>query len=144
MTERAGQDARWDAYMVQHRLKSTKQRDAIITTFLTTDGHMSIEQLLRLTQERQAGVGYATVYRTLKLLVDAGVAAERRFGDGQTRYEFHSPDEHHDHLICQSCARIVEFHDEELEALQDVIAERYGFSILDHKHEIYGLCSACH
>jgi Fur family ferric uptake transcriptional regulator len=129
--------------MAQHRLKSTRQRETIIKTFLATDSHMSIDQLLLLSQQRLAGIGYATVYRTLKLLVDAGVAEARRFGDGQTRYEYHPPGSHHDHLICQSCGTIREFHDEELEALQEAIAKRFGFEIRDHKHEIYGVCADC-
>ena len=136
-------DPRLATYMAQHSLKSTRQRQTIIETFLQADSHISIEELLVMSQQRQSGIGYATVYRTLKLLVDSGVAEARRFRDGQTRYEYNPPGSHHDHLICQSCGTIREFHNEELEAMQETIARHFGFEMRDHKHEIYGICPDC-
>ena len=120
-------------------LNTTTQREAIVDQFLKTQEHISIEELLARVRKRHARVGYATVYRTLKLLVDSGLAVERHFGDGQSRYEVVG--EHHDHLICASCGLILEFEDDEIEALQEKIAQRLGnFIVVRHRHELYGLC----
>ena len=88
-------------------------------------------------------MGYATVYRTLKLLTECGVAFERKFGDGLTRYELADEESHHDHLICVECAKIIEFEEPKIEELQEAIAARYGFSLKSHKHEMYGTCATC-
>ncbi|MEM9194277.1 MAG: transcriptional repressor [Myxococcota bacterium] len=80
------------------------------------------------------------MYRTLKLLRDSGLAHERHFGDGVSRYEVHHDDEHHDHLICTECGHIVEFEIEEIEHLQEKLASRKGFVLTKHRHELYGVC----
>ncbi len=130
---------RWRAYITDRRLNITAQREAIVEMFLRTREHVSIDELLSKVRKRQPRVGYATVYRTLKLLVDSGLAVERQFGDGQARYEVVG--DHHDHLICVKCSLILEFEDDEIERLQDRIAERLGgFTVLRHRHELYGLC----
>ena len=130
---------RWRAYIQDRRLNTTSQREAIVEQFLRTRDHVSIDELLGKVRKRHPKVGYATVYRTLKLLVDSGLAVERQFGDGQARYEVVG--DHHDHLICMKCGLILEFEDDEIERLQDKIAERLGgFSVLRHRHELYGLC----
>lgn len=137
--------ARLDAYMDRKGLRSTGQRRVIAEAFFEGPRHITIEELLARARERDPGIGYATVYRTLKLFTECGIAAERNFGDGPTRYELsdESSDHHHDHLICLECRRIIEFHDEEIEALQTRIAARLGFEVDSHKHEIYGTCDAC-
>jgi len=130
---------RWRAYIQDRRLNTTAQREAIVEQFLRTKDHVSIDELLNKVRKRHPKVGYATVYRTLKLLVDSGLAVERQFGDGQARYEVVG--DHHDHLICVKCGLILEFEDDEIERLQDRIAERLGsFTVLRHRHELYGLC----
>ena len=130
---------RWRAYIQDRRLNTTSQREAIVEQFLRTRDHVSIDELLGKVRKRHPKVGYATVYRTLKLLVDAGLAIERHFGDGQSRYEVVG--EHHDHLICASCGLILEFEDDEIEAMQDKIAQRLGgFTVVRHRHELYALC----
>ena len=130
---------RWRAYVQDRRLNVTAQREAIVEQFLRTKEHVSIDELLLKVRKRQPRVGYATVYRTLKLLVDSGLAIERQFGDGQARYEVVG--DHHDHLICVKCGLILEFEDDEIERLQDRIAERLGnFTVLRHRHELYGMC----
>jgi Fur family ferric uptake transcriptional regulator len=130
---------RWRTYIQDHRLNTTAQREAIVEQFLRTRDHVSIDELLTKVRKRQPKVGYATVYRTLKLLVDSGLAVERQFGDGQARYEVVG--DHHDHLICMQCGLILEFEDAEIERLQDRIANRLGgFTVLRHRHELYGLC----
>jgi len=85
-------------------------------------------------------VGLATVYRTVKLLEEAGIAAARHFGPGQTLYEVSEGRAHHDHLICDSCGFITEFESDEIEDLQDATAKRFGFNVVRHRHELFGLC----
>jgi Fur family transcriptional regulator, ferric uptake regulator len=130
---------RWQAYLTTHNLNVTTQREAIVDQFLRTQDHISIDELLARVRKRHQRVGYATVYRTLKLLVDSGLAVERQFGDGQARYEVVG--DHHDHLICTKCGLILEFEDDEIEELQEKIAARLGgFAVIRHRHELYGLC----
>jgi Fur family ferric uptake transcriptional regulator len=136
---------RLDAYMNKRGLRSTAQRRVIADIFFKSPKHVTIEELLAAVREVEPRVGYATVYRTLKLFAECGIAAERNFGDGQTRYELsdESTHTHHDHLICVECGKIIEFHDERIEALQADIARKFGFRITSHKHEVYGECSDC-
>jgi Fur family ferric uptake transcriptional regulator len=133
---------RWADYQHRNSLKSTSQRELIVDVFLNSEDHVSIDELLAQVRNRNPRVGYATVYRTMRLLVAAGLAAPRQFGDGQTRYEVTGPETpHHDHLICIQCGLILEFENCEIELLQDKVAERLGgFKIVQHKLELYGLC----
>ncbi|MBK5275708.1 MAG: transcriptional repressor [Desulfuromonadales bacterium] len=124
-------------------LRSTRQRDCILNVFLSTHQHVSVEELYLKVKACCPGVGQATVYRTLKLFVEAGLAREVLLHDGQTRYEHVQAGEHHDHLVCTGCNAIIEFENETIEKLQDQIAERHGFMIRSHKLEIYGLCADC-
>jgi Fur family ferric uptake transcriptional regulator len=135
---------RLNAYMAAKGLRSTAQRRLIIDTFFEGASHRSIEDLLQEVRKHDRGVGYATVYRTLKLLAESGVASERRFGDGLSRYELaDDATAHHDHLICVRCGTIVEFEEPRVEAIQEEIARRHGFLVTSHKHELYGVCPAC-
>ncbi len=128
-------------YLEDHSLKHTKQREAILEVFLEVEGHITGDDLHRRVQQRHPGIGYTTVYRTMKLLCDAGLASERHFDDGVTRYEVEH--EHHDHLVCVRCGKIVEFECSMIESAQDDIVERYGFRLLRHRHELYGHCPGC-
>ena len=104
-------------------LKSTAQRDDIAKVFFASSEHLSVEELHAAVKKVNPRVGYATVYRTLKLLKEIGLADERHFDDGQARYEpTEAQEQHHDHIICQRCGKIVEFNSEELEKLQERIA----------------------
>jgi Fur family ferric uptake transcriptional regulator len=133
--------ARLNDYMQRHGLRSTEQRRVVTELFFASDGHLSIEDLLEKVRVEEPGIGYATVYRTLKLLKDCGLAFERHFGDGVSRYEVAWEDEHHDHLICVECQKIVEFEDEEIERLQRAVAEKHGFKLVRHKLELYAECA---
>ena len=135
---------RLNAYMAKKGLRSTSQRRLIIDTFFEGASHRTIEDLLQEVRKQDRGVGYATVYRTLKLLAESGVASERRFGDGLSRYELaDDATAHHDHLICTTCGSIIEFEEPRVEELQEAIAKRHGFRVTSHKHELYGVCLAC-
>ena len=131
------------AYMERKGLRSTSQRRLVSEVFFRTGGHLSIDDMLALARRQDPKVGYATVYRTMKLLVECGLANERQFGDAVTRFEVAHHDSHHDHLICLECKRIVEFEDTQIERLQDSLAKRHGFTLVSHKHELYGLCEGC-
>lgn len=130
----------WRAYLRKKRLKTTQQREAIVDAFLRSHGHVGLEDLLTSARKLNPGVGLATVYRTVKLLEEAGLAHARQFGSGQTLYEVAGQRAHHDHIICKQCHHIVEFESEEIEALQEKVAKRLGFNILHHRHEMFGLC----
>lgn len=124
-------------------LRHTAQRDLILKIFLQTEEHLSSEDLYWLVHKQDSSVGHTTVYRTLKLLTDAGLAREVRFGDGKTYYEHHYNHEHHDHMICTECGKVVEFFSPEIESLQEAVAAEYGFKLTHHSMRILGLCGEC-
>lgn len=130
---------RFTAYLVDNGLRLTRQREVIAEAFFQADGHPDIDQLHAKVRETDRRIGQATVYRTLKLLVDSGLANRSRFGGETTRYEAH--EDHHDHLICQRCGKIIEFRVDMIERLQDWVAQMHGFEVLDHRLEIYGQCT---
>ncbi len=135
--------ARLNDYMAKHGLRSTEQRRLVTEMFFATTDHLSIEELLDRARVEEPKIGYATVYRTLKLLKECGLAYERHFGDGVSRYEVAWEDEHHDHLICVECEKIIEFEDEAIEDLQHKVAKKLGFKLVRHKLELYGVCAYC-
>ena len=136
---------RLNAYLQKKGLRQTVQRRVIADCFFAGPAHVSIEELLALARAVDPGIGYATVYRTLKLFTECGLADERNFDNGPCRYELsdESTNHHHDHLICLECKNIVEFHDDGIERAQEAILKRFGFQARSHKHEIYGICRAC-
>ena len=128
-------------YLEDHGLKHTRQRDLILDVFLEKTGHTTFEELYQRAREQASNIGYTTVYRTMRLLCDAGLAEEHHFDDGVTRYEIEH--EHHDHLVCTRCGKIIEFECRSIEATQTRIAGEHDFVILRHRHELYGHCSDC-
>src|SRR5262245_55372718 len=129
-----------NAYMERKGLRSTSQRRLVSDTFFRASGHHSIDDVLAMVRAKDPKVGYATVYRTMKLLVECGLANERQFGETVTRFEIALHDHHHDHLICVDCKRIVEFEDDEIEAHQDALAKRYGFSLRSEERRVGKEC----
>jgi Fur family transcriptional regulator, ferric uptake regulator len=132
-----------EGYMAKRGLRSTEQRRLIINTFFDCTDHVTIDQLLERVRALDSKIGYATVYRTMKMLVEGGIVSERRFGDGHTRYELADDEAHHDHLICLECGSITEFEAPQIEELQEQVAARHGFEVRHHKHELYGICADC-
>lgn len=131
----------FNAYLQKQNLKLTRQRSLITEVFFDPErrsDHPTVEALYMRVKQRDDRIGYATIYRTLKLLVDSGLAIPNRIGEDYTRYEPETPGEHHDHMICDECHLIVEFEDEEIERLQELIAQRLGFSLLDHNMNLIG------
>jgi Fur family ferric uptake transcriptional regulator len=132
-----------ERYMSERGLKSTRQRSLIIDLFFEMHGHLSVEEVWSRVRQDDPRVSVATVYRTMKLLSEAGLAHARNFGDGQTRFEPAVGREHHDHLICTRCGTIIEFENDQIERMQDAVARRHGFKVTSHKMELYGLCKNC-
>lgn len=130
-------------YLTCKRLKMTPQRMRILDAFLLSEGHLTSEELYGRVKKADPTVGQATVYRTLKLLADSGIAQEVDFSDGVARYEHGFHQEHHDHLICTRCRATVEVSDEEIERLQESLAAKHGFRLTGHSMCLYGLCSKC-
>lgn len=128
-------------YLAQRGLKVTRQREAIAEVLFAAERHLSLTQLLERSKAIEPSIGFATVYRTMKLMSESGLAEEHKFADnGQSHYEVTGV--HHDHLICVECGRIVEYEDEEVERRQEAVARAYGFEVVSHRHEIYGRCVA--
>ncbi|MCK4536669.1 MAG: transcriptional repressor [Desulfuromonadales bacterium] len=129
--------------LIDRGLKATRQREVILEEFLRDGSHLSIEELYLRVRKKNPRIGYATVYRTLKLFAECGIAEQRQFGDGHTRYESTSVDEHHDHLICTGCGKIIEFEDQHIEELQLKVAKQHGFTIERHRLNLFGRCPDC-
>lgn len=123
--------------------KKTAQRELILEVFLRTEGHLSAEDLYQLVKAEDPSVGFTTVYRTLKLLAECGLAREEGLGDDRMRYEHLYNHQHHDHLICTACGRLIEFYSDVIERKQDEIAAEHGFKPTRHSLRIWGLCSDC-
>lgn len=124
-------------------LRRTAQRDVIMQVFLRTEEHLTSEDLYWLVQKEDPTVGHTTVYRTLKLLTEAGLAREVRFGDNRTYYEHHYEHQHHDHMICTDCGTVIEFFSAEIESLQDQMADNFGFKPTHHSLRLWGVCAEC-
>jgi len=130
-------------YIAGKRLKMTPQRTHILDIFLTRKDHVTSEELYAKVKASCKTIGQATVYRTLKLFCEAGVAKEVDFGDGVARYERQDGDGHHDHLICEVCGRNEEILNETIEKLQEEVAARHGYRLTRHKMYLYGICPGC-
>ena len=130
-------------YLSLNNLKFTQQRRTVLDAFLSTEDHVSAEELYEQLKEANPGIGLATVYRTLNILNACGLAQRRQFGDGQGRYEHVFDHQHHDHLLCQKCGKITEFENSHIEDLQAEVAKDKGYKVFTHKLELYGLCPDC-
>ena len=130
-------------YITEKNLKLTKQREIILKAFIAVEEHISVEELYKIVSKKDPSIGLATVYRTMNLFRDCGLAQELNFGDGQTRYEHVLDHEHHDHLICKSCGSIIEFSNPIIEKLQQNISKEKEFKVISHKLELYGICKEC-
>lgn len=133
----------FEDFIKKQHLKKTPQRILIADVFFKSQGHLSVEDLYDQVKIVDHSVGQATVYRTLKLLCEAKLAKEVHFGDGVARYEHQDGAHHHDHLICSQCGKNIEVLDENIERLQEELAQRYDFRLTSHRMYLYGLCSQC-
>lgn len=124
-------------------LRHTPQRDKVLDVFLSTEKHVSVDELYKFVRKRHPDIGYTTVYRTMKLLSESGLCGEIDFGDGVLRFEHKYGHEHHDHLICTRCGKFIETVKPEIEELQDALAKKYSFIPTKHKLQIFGICKKC-
>lgn len=132
-----------EQYITQNNLKVTRQRRAVLKAFLDCKDHVSAEELYRAVSQTEPRIGLATVYRTLSLLTQSGLAMELDFGDGQKRYEQNLHNRHHDHMICTKCNRIIEFNHPMIEKFQEEVAKKHKFTITHHKLDMFGTCQEC-
>jgi len=119
-------------------LRMTDQRRTIAQVLEGSSDHPDVEELYNRASARDPNISIATVYRTVKLFEEAGIIEKLEFGDGRARYEDAERD-HHDHLIDLQSGEVIEFVDPEIEALQERIAERLGYTLKGHKLELYGV-----
>jgi len=129
-------------FLRQNDLRWTPQRKSILTVFLDQEGHVPIDELHKKIHAEDSSIGIATLYRTMKLLMDAGLAEMHTFND-KTTYERLYKVRHHDHLICKACGKTVEFEHPLIEKYQEEICALHGFALKSHRMELFGLCNAC-
>ena len=130
-------------YLERHGLKLTSERQALFDELFARHEHMEADELLVRLRTKHKKISRATIYRTLDLLVDSGIVGRVRIGETGYRYERLRAGEHHDHLICNECGRVIEFFEPAIEDLQDQVCERYGFLALSHSHQMRGICRQC-
>ncbi len=126
--------------------KLTPQRKAVLEVFFENrDRHLSAEEVLRMAQEKNSDIGFATVYRTLDVLEELGIIHRMNFGDGRSRFELsqRGAGHHHHHLVCLGCHEIIEVKDDLLSKLEKNISDEHDFEIYDHRLQFYGYCSKC-
>src|SRR3954462_5768155 len=124
-------------------LKHTAQRDTILRTFLETREHLSTDELHRLVKKKDPKIGFTTVYRTLKLLAESGLASEVAFHDGITRYEHQYNRGSYHHLVCTNCGSSVEFFSPEVDKLEQEIGRKHHYETRRHTFQIYAVCEQC-
>jgi len=145
MEDEMGGDERviLERYLKSRGLKMTHAREAVLAAFLGLESHVSADAVYEAARLIDPGIGQATVFRTIKLLSDAGLAREACRDDGARRYEHAYNHAHHDHLTCAACGAVVEFVDADIERAQDAVYRRYGFKSTGHRLELFGLCPEC-
>lgn len=129
---------RLERLCVEHGLRMTGQRRIIAQVLGGAEDHPDVEEVYRRANERDPRISLSTVYRTIKLLSEKGIIERHDFGAGRSRYEQASR-EHHDHLIDIETGKVIEFKNEEIEALQNLIARRLGFKLVGHRLELFGV-----
>lgn len=127
-----------EAACIEKGMRMTEQRRVIARVLQAADDHPDVEELYHRAAKVDPKISISTVYRTVRLFEDAGIIEKHDFGDGRSRYET-IPDEHHDHLIDLKTGKVIEFRNEEIEALQERIARELGYRIVDHRLEIYAV-----
>jgi len=127
-----------EALCAERGLKMTEQRRVIARVLSDSTDHPDVEAVHKRATAIDPNISIATVYRTVRLFEEAGILAKHDFGDGRARYE-ETPDEHHDHLIDIQTGKVIEFHNDEIEELQQRIADKLGFRLVGHRLELYGV-----
>ncbi len=123
---------------VEKGMRMTEQRRVIARVISSSHDHPDVEELHRRAAAIDSGISIATVYRTVRLFEESGILERHDFRDGRSRYE-EVPDQHHDHMIDMKTGQVIEFVDPEIERLQQEIARRFGYKLVDHRLELYGV-----
>jgi Fur family ferric uptake transcriptional regulator len=129
---------RLEKLCIEKGMRMTEQRRVIARVLSNSADHPDVEELHRRAHAVDPHISIATVYRTVRLFEESGIIERHDFRDGRSRYE-ETPDHHHDHLIDMKTGKVIEFTDDEIEALQNAIAERLGYKLIDHRLELYGV-----
>ncbi|MBI4445510.1 MAG: transcriptional repressor [Acidobacteria bacterium] len=130
-------------YLDKQGLKRTQQREVILETFLHADHHINVDQLIERVRQIDPTIGQSTVYRTVNIFLECGIAQELRLTDETRRLEPIIGNRHHDHLICTECGSTIEFFNCSLEVAQIIAASKHGFKPARHSLKIYGTCRNC-
>lgn len=130
--------SRIESLCAEKGLKMTEQRRVIARIISQADDHPSVEEIYHRASKLDKNIGIATVYRTLRMLEESNIVEKHDFGDGRTRYE-EATEDHHDHLIDMRTGKIIEFHNEKIEKLQEEIARELGYKLVDHSLELYAV-----
>ena len=131
------------SFLKRKGLKMTQPRETVLQAFLAHEGHLTTEDILHASRMIDASIGQATVFRTMKLIAEAGLARDACQDDGPRKYEHAYLHSHHDHLHCIGCGKVIEFFDPDIEQAQEAIFKQYGFTAIGHRMELQGLCAEC-
>jgi len=134
---------KFEQFVSQNGLRHTEQREYVLDVFLSTERHVTVQELYDLVRKRRKGIGYATVARVVKLMCESGICRQVDFRDGSQRFEHKYGHEHHDHLICLKCGKFEEIYSAKLESLKNQLVKKHGYVQKYHKLDIFGLCSKC-
>ena len=132
-----------EKFIREKGLRYTPQREEILKVFLSVEKHFSADELHKVVRKKKPAIGYVTIYRTMKLLEEAGLCSEVDFGDGIARFEHRYGHGHHDHLVCVKCGSYTEVVKPQIEKLQNELAKERRFIPLRHKLQIFGVCHKC-
>jgi Fur family ferric uptake transcriptional regulator len=134
---------RLSTYLSENKLRATTQRETILTIFTDLGRHITAEELYEILRKHDSSIGHATVYRALRLFVDAGLVRELNFNDGVLRYETLTGKEPQDYIICVKCGIKIAFIDDRIREIQDEIAKKHGFALTKVNHTLFGKCAKC-
>lgn len=134
---------RFRAFLVGKGLRFTREREELLAAIFEAPRHFEAEDLIRTVHQRSGRVSRATIYRTLALLEECGVLQKSLFGHNRHFYESLVGRHHHDHIVCVHCGQIREFDDARIDAVQQEVCARFGYALVDHMHEIFGVCPGC-
>jgi Fur family ferric uptake transcriptional regulator len=130
-------------FLKKKSLKSTRERAALFDEIFSTHRHFDAEDLVIRMRERGTKISRATIYRTLEILHECGLVGRVRLNEEKYRYERLKRGEHHDHLVCTSCGKVIEFVDRAIEKRQIAVCRAHDFAATSHSHQIWGRCSSC-
>jgi Fur family ferric uptake transcriptional regulator len=132
-----------ERYLRERGLKMTGARDTVLAAFLSLEAHVTADAIFEAARRIDPGIGQATVFRTIRLFTDAGLAREACHDDGARQYEHAWRHAHHDHLTCAGCGAVIEFIDPAIEKAQNAVYRKYGYVSGGHRLELYGYCPKC-